>query len=53
MQVAFEIRLPSQGYTKCIGTNSETELDARDWFLELPSRIVLSGLLVQICEEDR
>ncbi|XP_028393670.1 neuralized-like protein 4 [Dendronephthya gigantea] len=53
MQVAFEIRLPSQGYTKCTGTNSETELDARDWYLELPSRIVLSGLLVQISEEDR
>ncbi|CAB4005063.1 Hypothetical predicted protein, partial [Paramuricea clavata] len=51
-QVAFEIRLPSEGYTKST-PNSETELDARDWCLELPAKIVLSGLLVQICEENR
>ena len=50
--MAFEIRLPSEGYTKAT-PSSESELDARDWSLELPAKIVLSGLLVQICEEDR
>ena len=52
-QVAFELRLPSDSCTTVSSSNSKTDVDSSEWCVDLTANVVLTGLLVQISQEDR